>query len=91
MAEQEIVVSLNVPFDERERLHHQFRNFGEDAFRWLRGNDAGEVKLSEVDSSNGNFTIRRVKRSKSRTVMRWVSDEAERQHLPILLEERQLP
>jgi len=80
-----------VPPGEREHFNHQFRNFGEDAFRWLRGSDAGEVDLSEIDASNGEFTIRRVKRSRSRTVMRWVTDEAERQRLPISLEERQLP
>jgi hypothetical protein len=84
----EIVVSLNVPSGEREHLNHQFRNFGEDAFRWLRDTGVGEVDLAEVDASNGEFTIRRVKRSKSRTVVRWVSEEAERQHLPISVEDR---
>jgi hypothetical protein len=90
MTGRTIVVRLLTPAGKEPALH-EFRNFGEDVFRWLRGNDAGEVDLTEVDASNGEFTIRRVKRSKSRTVMRWVSDEAERQHLPISLEERQLP
>mgnify|MGYP001100991612 CR=1 FL=1 len=67
-------------------LTHQFRNFGEDVFRQVRGNEWGEVNVGEVDRSTNMFSIANVNASTCRRVVRWVEKEAVRQFLTVTTE-----
>jgi hypothetical protein len=81
-----IVVHLDGQPDAYGHLTHQFHNFGEDVFRWVRDSSVGEVDLDEVDKSTNKFSIANVKASNCRRVMRWVQEEAVRQFLTISTE-----
>jgi hypothetical protein len=84
-----IVVTLEAKPSEIRDLIHQFQNFGEDVYRWVRDNHAGEVDFREIDGPTGKFAIRNVKVQMSRRVMQWVELEATKQHLTISLDLQQ--
>jgi hypothetical protein len=55
-------IHLTVP---KAELVHQFRNFGEDVYRALRGEC--EVLIQEIDSSTGEFHLRGIHKRELRT------------------------
>ncbi|WP_240231194.1 hypothetical protein [Devosia lacusdianchii] len=81
-----VVVHLEGQPDAYGPLTHQFRNFGETVFGWVRDNKLGSVDIDEVDRSTNRFSIRDVKAAKLRHLTRWVEEEAARQFLTITTE-----
>jgi hypothetical protein len=81
-----VVIHFEPDQDDEYSLIHRLRNFGEDVFRQLRDNGWGEVSLHEVDRATEHFTVRSIKASKLRTLLRWVEQEAARQHLRVTIE-----
>lgn len=72
--------------DYRDQLH-RFRNFGEDVFTWIRDQKGmGEIEYPELDTSLGKFAVRGIRAHKSRRLLTWLKQEAERQHLTLTLE-----
>ena len=47
-------------------LVHQFRNFGEDVYRDLRGEC--EISIQEIDASTSEFHIRGIQKREVRTI-----------------------
>ena len=83
----ELVVRL-ADQGELPKFDHQFGNFGEDVFRWLRANGWGEVDIDEVDRGGGRFAVTAIAAKNVRRVIKWLKEEAVRQHLPVVVERR---
>lgn len=81
----ELVVRLADPGD-LPKFDHQFGNFGEDVFRWLRANGWGEVDIAEMDRGGGRFVVARIVAKNLRRVIKWIEEEALRHHLQVVVE-----
>ncbi len=77
------------PGEEPGVLIHRLRNFGEDVFRQLRESEWGKVDIDEIDCATEEFTVTHIKQANKLRLMRWLAEEAARQHLAVTLEERQ--
>ena len=82
-----IVIKFKAQPGEEADLIHRLRNFGEDVFRLLRENEWGKVDIDEVDRATAEFAVTGIKQANRLRLMRWLAEEAARQHLIITLEE----
>jgi hypothetical protein len=78
-----VVIHFDAQQDERARLIHRLRNFGEEIWTQARAADWGSVNLDEVDKATTQFSVTDVHTKKLRRLTTLLQQKANLRHLRI--------